>query len=504
LCDPKRRMRASTPLCIERASSGECSPSPRDIGCAFPRTQLSAERDLAVSGDARPENESTEHECDEGSGNSVRAQQARGDLMCVDRGLSWSSLPDDIVTHMLRYITNASELLALCGVCSHWNHLIRSTPELWKCARFHGLRFSRRVEFAHPNRPQLLPDSKKDELSPDSRFLDLNALTSVTRPVAHRCSSVPFACMSKQCYRRMVLESPRGEHTLRYAARVGNLFAALLLSVAFEGHGIPAVTVYSDDAARILSAAKDATAAEYPSPALRRRTRGARANVQLPCEAPYPMSTWVAIHAARCDLSRSPRPLRTQDDATIMDMRNLHADLRQQPSVPRGAIIGLVHVTECRRLDTNTAVSSRALLPTANALALAGPAASSPQTSRPRAAFAMSAGALHSRRNSTLLHADMPRPTFEANADRSASWDRRYLWTIDEALCLESPITCAGYHGVWKLGPEMSEVVVRAPMTDHFEPVAGAVPPSAAHSTRAPASVAAAQRTAARSSLLIL
>jgi len=489
LGDPKRRMRSCAPVCFKRVSASVTSLLPHDITMS---TASSASRPhgLRRSSDMRCAEQhvdacSAPSESRPEGGGAARDEMARtrcsstvscGGGVSVVRsqglGLSmWGSLPDDIIVHVLRYISNASELLALCEVCSHWNHLIHSTPELWRTTRFHGLRFSRRVEFAHLS---TLAQSSPPQVENIARTPDGDAVQDSEagpRCVAHRCSSVPVACSSKKCLRRMVLETPRGEHILQLAARAGNKFASLLLSVAFDGGGIAAATLLPPDARRVLRAGVGLRQAGSKA---QRESRPNRITVELPCEVTGSFPTWVAIHAAR-DISRSPRRLVSQDDATILDTRAFQTDALQ-PSVPRGAIIGLVHLTDCRR-SVASPPTRRSSLPSANALTLAGSRFGSPSVvanlespdRRMRAILGRSSGAtgsmLQSRRSAEYLHFDSHRARGASDNDTRSTSERRFCWTIDEGLLLESPITCAGYHGAWKLGPEMSEVLVRAPMT---------------------------------------
>lgn len=56
------------------------------------------------------------------------------------------SLPDEVLTSILRFIPTANELARLRLVCRQWCKLIDSTPLIWRGASFRHARFGRRVE----------------------------------------------------------------------------------------------------------------------------------------------------------------------------------------------------------------------------------------------------------------------------------------------------------------------------------------------------------------------
>lgn len=114
-----------------------------------------------------------------------------------------SSLPDEVLISVFRFVTQASQLAALRPVCRQWCRIIDQTPCVWRSVSFKHASFIRRV------------------ISTESNTLALG---------------------------------PRaGAHVVALAARAGNEWACFLQRVIFEGVPLRAVTVPQPTASMLVS-----------------------------------------------------------------------------------------------------------------------------------------------------------------------------------------------------------------------------------------------------------
>jgi len=213
---------------------------------------------------------------------------------------------------------------------------------------------------------------------------------------------------------RMSLRNPKGEAVLSLAADCGNRYAQLLLSVLFFNLGLNVVTLRDLDAVSILGK--------------RSRRNETTEFFTVPYSFPRGQPAWIAVHAvgdhsvARIS---SQGHASSPEDTAFLHRTRAHAETL----APRGAIIGLVHVIECVQLENGS-----------------------------RLATDGSNYSLFRNVDSSL----------SANSGSTTSGDQIYLWKIDTVLRLKRPITCAGYRGIWTIGSEMAEILVRAEVVDEM------------------------------------
>lgn len=250
-------------------------------------------------------------------------------------------LPDEVVVSILRFIPLATTLARLRAVCTQWQRVIDTTPPVWRHVSFRRAMFTSRVA---------------------------------------RTTIAPYA---------LYVGPPSGQAAVELAARSGNEWARFLHAVVFRGEGLRAFTAGQPLASMLVAGDVAVCERGFPPARVTSETEG-ECNVR---------DAWVAVHAAR-------RSLREGEDVAMAVGRDdaggrgvVGTTRGDVANWPRGAIVGLIHVSDA-------------------------------------------------------VHADGAR----ADGGNGGKW----IWRIDRAVSLNKPIRCAGFMGLWKTSRMLTELLVAA------------------------------------------
>lgn len=271
-------------------------------------------------------------------------------------------LPDEVLVSVLRFVRSASGLARLRAVCKRWRSVIDANPAVWRSASFRGAQFSRPV----------MTDNDKI-----------------------RKGGKVALCLGERC----------GKSAVELAANAGNEWALFLKDVVFDGRPLRAITVVQPMASLLVSGERSLETRSFPpwgdSPC---SGCGSACSARCACNGMNchhqhrgRRGCWVAIHAAR-------RP-----NAAAAEHFPLNA--YEISKLPRGAVVGMVHVAGAKRLSANYS--------------------------------AMNIGS-------------------DEGGVMNSTGGGNWTWCIDRAVSLQKPIRCAGFLGLWTLSQYLTEVLVRA------------------------------------------